>query len=53
MSFAFLQFQDTAMRRCTKAERLERMKENQAKAIKREQFLKEKYLESKASGNQF
>lgn len=44
---------DTAMRRCTKAERLERTKENRAKAMAREQALKEKYLQGKASGNQF
>ena len=41
------------MRRCTKAERIERTKENKVKAIAREQALKEKYLEGKASGNQF
>jgi hypothetical protein len=41
------------MRRCTKAERLERTKENRAKAMAREQALKEKYLQGKTSGNQF
>jgi hypothetical protein len=52
-SAIFLPFQDTAMRRCTKAERIERTKENKAKAIEREKALKEKYLQSQASGHQF
>ena len=43
------QTKDTAMRRCTKAERIERTAENRSKAKEREQEMMENYRRAKAN----
>jgi hypothetical protein len=44
--------QDTAMRKCTKAERLVRTAENRVKADERSRLLKETYLRNRAQEEQ-